>query len=123
MAHRGYRDLKVYQLSYQLAIEIFRATLEFPAEERFSLTDQLRRSSRSIPANLAEGWKKRKYPRSFVNKLIDASGEAGETEVWIDMSRDCGYLTDEKYVHFSNKYDEVNRMLNGMINKPERFCN
>jgi four helix bundle protein len=122
MAHRGYRDLRVFQLSYQLAIEVFKATKGFPAEEKYSLTDQLRKSSRSVPANVAEAWKKRKYPKSFVNKLIDAFGEAGETEVWIDTSRDCGYLTREYHAYFAEKYDEVSRMLNGMITQPEKFC-
>ncbi len=90
---RGYRDLIVYQKSYALAMEIFEITKSFPKEERYSLTDQIRRSSRSIPANIAESWAKRVYPKVFVNKLTDSLGEENETEVWLDFSRDCDYIT------------------------------
>ncbi|UCG81546.1 MAG: four helix bundle protein [Desulfobacterales bacterium] len=119
---RGYRDLKVFQLSYQLALEIYETTKGFPKEERYALTDQIRRSSRSVPANLAEGWKKRRYQKMFVSKLVDASGEAGETEVWLDFSRDFGYISKSQYTQLMEKYDQVNRMLYGMIGKPEKFC-
>ena len=118
----GYRDLKVYQLSYQLALEIHQVSKEYPKEEKYALTDQIRRSSRSVPANIAEGWKKRRYQKMFVSKLVDAAGEAGETEVWLDFSRDFGYITQDKHTELINKYDEVNRMLYGMIDKPEKFC-
>ncbi|MDD5223212.1 MAG: four helix bundle protein [bacterium] len=117
----GYKDLKVFQLSYRLAMEIFKATKKFPREERHSLVNQIRRSSRSIPANLAESWKKRKYPKMFVAKLIDAAGEAGESEVWLDFSLDCGYLPKDKYDYFVDGYDEINRMLFGMIEKSDKF--
>ena len=122
MKYQGYKDLKVFQLAYKLAMRIFEATKAFPKEEKYSLTDQIRRSSRSITANLAEGWKKRNYPKLFVNKLIDATGEAGETEVWLQYSYDCGYINNDKYIYFINGYDEVNRMLYSMIAKPEKFC-
>ena len=122
MNYRGYKDLKVYQLSYKLAMEIFEITKSFPKEERYSLTDQIRRSSRSVPANISEAWKKRIYPKMFVSKIVDAAGEAGETEVWLDISKDSGYLSIEKYEDFISAYDEVNRMLFGMIEKPEKFC-
>lgn len=122
MNYRGYKDLKVYQLSYRLAMDIFDITKKFPNEERYSLTDQIRRSSRSIAANIAEAWKRRIYPKMFVSKIVDAAGEAGETEVWIDISKDTGYLTKEKYEELISGYDEVNRMLYGMIEKPEKFC-
>jgi len=102
-------------------MEIFRLTRQFPGEEKFSLTDQIVRSSRSVPAIIAEAWKKRHYPKLFISKIIDAAGEAGETEVWLDFSLDCGYLSKEKYEYFTRGYDEVNRMLNGMIEKPEKF--
>ena len=120
--HRGYKDLKVYQLAYKLAMEIFEITKSFPKEERYSLTDQIRRSSRSVPGNIAEAWKKRIYPKMFVSKIVDAAGEAGETEVWLDISKDSGYLSIEKYEDLISAYDEVNRMLFGMIEKPEKFC-
>ena len=122
MKYNGYKDLKVYKLAYKLAMEIFEETKQFPQEERYSLTDQMRRSSRSVPANIAEGWKKRVYPKMFVSKIIDAAGEAGETEVWLDVSKDAGYITEEKYDYFMNGYDEVNRMLYGMVDKHEKFC-
>ncbi len=122
MKYNGYKDLKVYKLAYKLTMEIFEETKQFPQEERYSLTDQMRRSSRSVPANIAEGWKKRVYPKMFVSKIIDAEGEAGETEVWLDISKDAGYITEEKYEYFMNGYDEVNRMLYGMVDKHEKFC-
>jgi four helix bundle protein len=122
MNYRGYKDLKVYQLSYRLAMDIFHITKMFPIEERYSLTDQLRRSSRSIPANIAEAWKKRVYTKMFISKIIDAAGEAGETEVWLDFAKDAGYLAKEKYEDLVSGYDEVNRMLYGMVEKPDSFC-
>lgn len=82
--YRGFKDLKIYQLAYKLAMEIFEESKMFPREEKYSLTGQIRRSSRSVPANIAEAWKKRKYKKAFVSKLIDAFAEAGETEVWLE---------------------------------------
>ena len=122
MKYRGYRDLKVYQLSYQLALQIHELTKRFPAEEKFSLVDQIRRSSRSVPANIAEAWKKRRYQKAFVSKLIDCSGESGETEVWLDFSKDLGYLDEASYNELVAGYDEVNKMLNSMIDRPDKFC-
>jgi four helix bundle protein len=119
--YRGYRDLKVYQMAYQLALDIHQVTKTFPKEEKYSLVDQIRRSSRSIPANLAEAWKKRRYEKMFISKIIDAAGEAGETEVWLDFSRDFEYLDKNKYEEFMQKYDEVNKMLYGMIDKADKF--
>lgn len=95
--YNGYRDLKVFQLSYALAMDIFEITKSFPKEEKYSLVDQVRRSSRSIPANIAEAWKKRIYPKMFVSKVVDAAGEAGETEVWLNVSKDAGYLSVDKW--------------------------
>ncbi|MFH1930722.1 MAG: four helix bundle protein [Pseudomonadota bacterium] len=120
--YRGYRDLKVYALAYQLALDIHEITKRYPKEEKYSLTDQIRRSSRSVPANLAEAWKKRRYEKAFISKLIDCAGEAGETEVWLDFSKDFEYINNEQYQDFMERYDEVNRMLYGMINKSEKFC-
>ena len=119
---RGFRDLIVYQKSYALAWEIFEITKSFPKEEQYSLTDQIRRSSRSIPSNIAESWAKRIYPKVFVNKLTDALGEENETEVWLDFSRDCNYITSQQHDDLIQKYDEVRRMLISMINTPEKFC-
>lgn len=122
MEYNGYKDLKVYQLSYSLALEIFNITKRFPKEELFSLTDQIRRSSRSIPANISEAWRKRKYPKSFVSKLVDCLGEQSETEVWLNFSKDLFYISESEYKYFASKYDEVARMLVSMIEKADKFC-
>lgn len=119
----GFRGLKVYQLSYQLAMEIFHLSKSFPREEQYSLTDQIRRSSRSVPANIAEGYRKRLYEKMFVSKMADADGEATETQVWIDFARDCGYINNNVHDNFITRYEEVGRMLGGMIANPEKFCN
>jgi len=120
--YRGYRDLRVYQLSYGLAMEVFHDSKQFPKEEMYSLTDQLRRASRSIPGLIAEAWRKRRYEKTFVAKLTDAWGEQGETEVWLDMSSECGYLPPERHAYYRKKYEEVGKMLYSMIEQPEKFC-
>ncbi len=103
-------------------MNIFEITKTFPKEEKFSLTDQIRRSSRGVPANISEAWKKRLYPKMFVNKIIDAAGEAGETEVWLDIAKDANYISIEEHKEMMDGYDEVNRMLYGMAEKPEKLC-
>lgn len=118
---RGHRDLKVFQLSYKLAMEIFNLSRAFPHEEIYSLTNQIRRSSRSVSANLAEGFRKRRYPNMFINKLTDCDGEATETQVWIDFALDCGYLSKENHDRLTAGYEEVGRMLSSMIANPEKF--
>jgi len=120
---RGYRDLKVYQLAYDLALKIHEITKTFPVEEKYSLVDQMRRSSRSVAANLAEAWKKRRYEKAFISKLVDCAGEAGETEVWLTFANDLGYIKAIDFEELMLKYDEVNRMLYGMIDKADKFCN
>ena len=120
--YAGYRDLHVYQKSYALAMEIFRIAKSFPSEERRSLTDQLVRSSRSIPANIAEGWRKRSYEKMFVSKLLDASGEAAETEVWLEVAKDCGYLTEETYNQLFARCKDISSMLYSMACQPQKFC-
>jgi four helix bundle protein len=120
--YHGFRDLIVYQKSYKLAMEIFEITKIFPKEEKYSLVDQIRRSSRSVPTNIAEAWVKRKYPKSFVSKLLDSLAEESETEVWIDMSKDCKYIDDQLHNSLLNRYQEIAKMLNSMINNPEKFC-
>jgi four helix bundle protein len=119
--YHGYKDLKVYQLAYKLAMEIFELSKSFPKEEKYSLTDQIVRSSRSVPANIVEGWMKRLYVKMFISKMNDSLGESGETEVWLNFSLDCGYITKEKHQYFVYGYAEVNRMLFGMIMRPDRF--
>jgi four helix bundle protein len=121
--YQGFRDLIVYQKSYKLAMEIFEITKSFPKEEKYSLVDQIKRSSRSVPANIAEAWVKRKYPKSFVSKLLDSLAEEAETEVWIDMSKDCKYIDDQLYNSLLDRCQEVAKMLNSMINTPDKFCN
>jgi len=121
--YKGFRDLIVYQKSYKLAMEIFEITKDFPKEEKYSLVDQIRRSSRSVPTNIAEAWVKRRYPKSFVSKLLDSLTEEAETEVWIDMSKDSKYIDDQSHNSLIEHYQEVAKMLNSMINSPEKFCN
>lgn len=118
---KGHRDLKVYQLAYKLAMDIFNASKSFPKEEKYSLTDQIRRSSRSIAANIAEGFRKRQYPKMFVSKLADADGEAAETQVWLDFARDCEYLTTPRHDELIKGYEEVGKMLGTMMSMPEKF--
>ena len=118
---QGYRDLSFFHLAYQLAMEIFEVSKRFPSEEKYSLTDQIRRSSRSVAANIAEGYRKRQYVKAFVNKMSDADGEATETQVWLSVAKDCQYLPIEIQVRISQGYDEVGRMLGGMMANPEKF--
>ena len=120
--YQGFRDLIVYQKSYKLALEITEITKLFPKEEKYVLVDQVRRSSRSVPTNISEAWVKRKYPKSFVAKLLDALGEEAETEVWIDMSLDFKYIDKVLHNSFIDRYQEVAKMLHSMINNPEKFC-
>lgn len=117
----GHRDLKVFQLSYSLAMEIFNRSKSFPKEEIYSLTDQIRRSSRSVAVNIAEGFRKRQYPKMFINKLSDSDGEATETQVWLDFARDCAYISSDEHNHFISRYAEVGKMLGSMIASPEKF--
>jgi four helix bundle protein len=121
--YRGFRDLIVYQKSYKLAMEIFEIIKTYPKEEKYLLIDQIQRSSRSVPANISEAWVKRKYPKSFVSKLLDSLAEESETEFWIDMSKDCKYIDDQVHKSLLAQYDEVAKMLNSMINNPDKFCN
>lgn len=118
---KGFRDLKVYQLAYKLAMDIFRESKSFPKDEKYSLTDQMRRSSRSIAANIAEGFRKRQYPKMFLSKLADADGETAETQVWLDFALDCEYLSKEKHDELLSRYEEIGRMLGAMMSMPEKF--
>ena len=113
----------VYQKSYKLAMEIFEISKTFSKEERYSLTDQIRRSSRAVPANISAAWVKRKYPKSFVSKLLDALEEEAETEVWLDFANDCKYIDEQIHNSLINRYQEIAKMLHSMINSPEKFCN
>ena len=117
----SFKSLKVYQMSYELAMDIFEITKSFPKEEKYSLTDQIRRSSRSVCSNLAEAYRKRRYPKSFTSKISDADSEASETVVWINFSYDCKYINEEIKERLLKKYEEVGKMLGGMANNPEKF--
>ncbi len=119
--YRGYRDLRVYQLSYELAKETHQISKRFPLEERYSLTDQIRRASRAIPAIIGEAWKKRRYPRSFVSKMTDALGEQAETTIWLDFAKDFTYISEEEWKRLSSRYDEIGAMLHAMIDNPSKF--
>jgi four helix bundle protein len=118
----SFRDLIVYQKAYKLAMEIFEITKSYPRDEKYSLTDQIRRSSRSVTSNIAEAWARRRYVKSFVNKLTDSLGEEYETEVWLDYSRDTKYITPQKHSELMNEYDEVRKMLISIINHPDKWC-
>lgn len=119
---RGHRDLKVFQLAYDLAMEIFHLSRSFPVEEKYSLTDQIRRSSRSVAANIAEGFRKRRYPNMLINKLTDCDGEATETQVWLDFAFDCGYLSKQDRDRLISGYEEVGKMLGGMMANASKFA-
>ena len=118
----SFRDLNVYQLAFELQREIFEISKKFPPEERYALTDQGRRSSRSIGANIAEAWHKRRYPAHFVSKLTDADGEQAETQHWLDTARACGYFSVERFQPLLQKCQRIGQMLGAMIAKPEAFC-
>ncbi|MBK7133846.1 MAG: four helix bundle protein [Bacteroidales bacterium] len=118
----SYKDLIVYQKAYKLAMEIFEFSKGFPKEEKFSLTDQIRRSSRSVTSNIAEAWAKRRYEKSFISKLTDSLGEEFETEVWIDYCKDCGYLQKDIYEELIKEYLEVKKILVSMINNHYKWC-
>lgn len=117
---QGFRDLKAYRLAFRLAMEIFDESKHFPAE-KFSLTDQIRRASRSVASNIGEGYRKKHYPKMFVSKMADADGEATETQVWVEFAESCGYLSKKRESELRMGYEEVGRMLGGMIAHPERF--
>jgi four helix bundle protein len=117
----SFKNLKVYQLSYELAMEIFEISKGFPKEEKYSLTDQVRRSSRSVCTNIVEGYRKRRYPKHFTSKITDADGEASESIVWINFAFDCKYISQDENEKLLKKYEEVGKMLGGMANNPEKF--
>lgn len=117
----GYKTLIAYQQSFALAMKVFRITKRFPKDKLFGLTGQIRRSSRSVCANMAEGYRKRKYEAHFVSKLTDADTENSETEVWLDFSLACEYITQEEYNDLYAASEEVGRLLSFMIENPSKF--
>jgi four helix bundle protein len=122
MRIRDYKELRVYLLAFESAMEIFEASKRWPAEEKFSLIDQIRRSSRSVCTNLAEGWRKRRYEAAFVSKLSDSDGEAAETEVHLAFAKRCGYLAGEKHTKLLDHYDHICRQLRTMMDDPASWC-
>ena len=115
------KDLIVYQKAYALAMAIYRVTIRFPPEERFTLVSQIRRSSRSVGLNLREAWAKRRYEGYFVSKLTDCGGEANETDTALDFARDCGFITVEEHRDLVGQNDEVRRILGAILNNPGPF--
>lgn len=116
-----FQDLLVYTKSFSLAMKIFEITKTFPKEEMYSLTDQIRRSSRSVSANIAEAYRKRKYPKNFYSKLTDCDAENSETQVWLEFSLSCNYINTEVYNDLSSQTDEIGKLINYMILNPQKF--
>lgn len=116
------RDLEVYRLAFDTAMEIFEISRSFPKEEKYSLTDQIRRSSRSVCTNLAEAWRKRRYKAVFINKLTDAAQEAAETQTWLEFTLECNYISEEMFKRLDGKYEHIFAMLITMERKAETFC-
>ena len=121
MQIRSAKDLIVYQKAYALAMDVFSVSKSFPKEERYSLTDQMRRSSRSVCANLREAWAKRRYEAHFISKLTDADGENAETDTWLDFAQDCGCIDKETHRRLVALCAEVGKMLGSMLNNPKPF--
>jgi four helix bundle protein len=119
---RSFRELTVYQKAFEQAMKIFEVTKTFPKAEQYSLTDQIRRSSRSVCTNIGEAWRKRRYPAHFVSKLTDADAEATETLVWLDFSLRCGYIDSSVHGEFAAEYEQIGKRLGSMISAPEKFC-
>lgn len=115
---KTHRDLNVYQLSFEAGMEVFEMSKVFPKEEIYSLTDQIRRSSRSVSGNLAEAFRKRRYPKHFISKLSDSEGEAAETQVWLDYAFACKYIDQQLHDNLNDKYDHIIAMTVKMISKP-----
>lgn len=118
---RHFRDLEVYQLAMDSAMRIFELSKQFPAEEKYSLTDQIRRSSRSVCTNIAEAWRKRRYPNAFVSKLSDSDAEAAETQVWLEFASKCGYLKQAVVDELDKAYDRIMGKLVNMLTRPEQW--
>jgi len=121
MKIHSHKELNVWKTAMDLAYAIFIATQAFPKDERFSLTDQLRRSSRSVAANISEAWRKRRYPAAFIAKLNDAEGEAAESQTHIEIARRCNYLTDEVAADYDQQYDRLLAQLVTMSRNPDRW--
>ncbi|MBT8044778.1 MAG: four helix bundle protein [Verrucomicrobiae bacterium] len=115
------KELEAFKMSYSLAMEIFSHTHSFPPEERYALTSQIRRSSRSVSLNLKEAWAKRRYEAHVISKLTDCDGENSETATSIDFARDCGYLTSDEASKLLDTNRQIGRLLGSMLNNPSRW--
>lgn len=120
---RGFRELRVYQAARAAAKRIFAVTGRFPTDEKYSLSSQIRRASRSVGANIAEAWRKRVYPASFVSKLSDADAEAAEVRAWLDAAIDCQYINQVQFDSLDAEYDHIGAQLRLMMEAPEKWCN
>ena len=118
----SYKELRVYQKAMAAAMRIFELTKHFPIEERYSLTDQIRRASRSVCSNIGEAWRKRRYPSHFVSKLSDSEGEAEETRVWLEFSWRCGYMSKGEASDLDTEYDQIIGQLVRMIDRPDQWA-
>ena len=116
-----FKELLAYKKAFDLSMKIFELSKSFPKEEKYSLTDQVRRSSRSVCANIAEAYRKRRYPKHFISKLTDSDGENSETNTWLDFALACKYISDNDYNNFSNQSKEIGKLINYMINNPGKF--
>ena len=121
MIIRSAKELDVYRKAYELAMLVFRVSKRFPPDERYALTSQIRRSSRSVSMNLREAWAKRRYRAHFVSKLTDCDGENGETDTSLDFAEDCGYLSAEEHKDLTARCTEIGKMLGAMIQNPRPF--
>lgn len=119
---KHFRELVVYQHAFAAAMKVFEITRTFPNDERYSLTDQIRRSSRSVCSNLAEGWRKRKYEAVFKNKLTDAMQEASESQCWLEFSLACKYIDEDTFARLDDAYEQIIAMLNSMEMSSDKFC-
>jgi len=119
---RHFRELDVYKIALQASIQIFRESKKFPREEMFSLTDQIRRSPRSVCANIGEAWRKRRYPNAFVSKLNDAESEASETQVWLDIALKSEYIDSKLFAELDAVYEHILGMLVKMVEHPEHWA-
>ena len=115
------KDLDVYKVAYNLAMEIFAISKTWPAEEKYSLIDQIRRSSRSVCSNIKEAWAKRRYEAHFISKLTDVDGENSETETRLDFAKDCGFLSSEGHLRLSKQYRQVGMMVGSILKNPKPF--
>lgn len=118
---KNHQELEVYQIAFKAAMSIYNLSKNFPKEEKYSLTDQIRRSSRSVCANIGEAFRKRKYPKSFVAKIIDSEGEADETQIWLEFSLACEYIDQETYDNLYKQYDYILGKLVNMSLQPEKW--